>query len=109
MSVASVLLMTEWQMAACMNGDSRLIPFQQWKDTGQQSLMVLDLPAVQGVFTCVATVMVQVLPVLFPLFPSTGSQVEKLWVVGSGKPVLLANSSLFIPVLPHFNSCLLPC
>lgn len=71
--------------------------------------MLLDFPAVEGVFSCEDTVMVQVLEDLFPPFPSIGSQLEKLWVVCSGRLVPVADSALLIPTLPYFNSHLLLC
>lgn len=46
---------------------------------GQQGLTLLDFPTVEVIFSCMATAMVQVLAVPFPpLFPSIGSQLEKL-------------------------------
>lgn len=64
---------SDWPKFACLNGLTLC----------QQGLMLLHFP---GVAVC-SLQSLQLLPVFFLLFPSVGSQLGKLWVLGSGRLV----------------------
>lgn len=85
------LLVAEWQMAAWIA--SMLIPFQQWKNAGQQCETSPDFLRLSFVLTEATG------SFLFPpLFPLTTSQPKKLSVEQSAK---LSNRSVCCPVECH--------